>query len=172
MNKKGLLYLLLRYRRYDPAARSTLEIFFLYPGPKASACHFFSHKLWEAKLFFFARMISECARFLTGIEIHPGATIGPGLVIDHGLGLVIGETAEIGRDVTLFQGVTLGGVTSNKGKRHPTLGDGVIVGAGAKVLGAITIGDHAKIGSNAVVLNDIPAHATAVGIPAKVREQN
>ena len=171
MNPKGLLYLLQRYRRYDPAARSTVEIFFLYPGPKASACHFLSHKLWEAKLFFLARMVSECGRFLTGIEIHPGAIIGPGLVIDHGLGLVIGETAELGRHVTLFQGVTLGGVTSNKGKRHPTLGDGVIVGAGAKILGAITIGGHAKIGSNAVVLNDIPAHATAVGIPAKVRDQ-
>ena len=170
MKQKGLFYLLQRYQSYDPAARSVGEVFFLYPGPKASGCHIISHKLWQAGLFFLGRLVSEIGRILTGIEIHPGATIGPGLVIDHGMGLVIGETAEIGRDVTLFQGVTLGGVTSNKGKRHPTLGDGVIVGAGAKILGAIVIGERAKIGANAVVLNDIPANRTAVGIPAKIRE--
>ena len=171
MKQKGLVYLLNRYKNYDPAARSIGEIFFLYPGPKASACHFVAHKLWNAGFFFIGRLISEIGRFITGIEIHPGATIGPGLVIDHGVGVVVGETAEIGRDVTLFHGSTLGGVTFNKGKRHPTLCDGVIVGAGAKILGAITIGEYAKIGSNAVVITDIPAHATAVGIPAKVRDK-
>ena len=171
MKQKGLIYLLRRYQSYDPAARSIGEVFFLYPGPKASGCHFLGHILWQAEFFFLGRLISEIGRVLTGIEIHPGAEIGSGLVIDHGMGLVIGETAVIGRDVTLFQGVTLGGVTTNKGKRHPTLGNDVIVGAGAKILGAILIGEHAKIGSNAVVLTDIPAHATAVGIPAKIHEK-
>jgi serine O-acetyltransferase len=167
MKQKGIRYLLNRYRSCDPAARSALEVFFLYPGPKATALHFFAHRLWNMGCFFIARLVSEFGRMLTGIEIHPGAVIGPGLIIDHGMGLVIGETAEIGRDVTLFQGVALGGVTSNKSKRHPTLGDGVIVGAGAKILGAIHIGQHAKIGANAVVLADVPAGTTAVGVPAK-----
>ena len=170
MNKSGLNYLISRYRSCDPAARSDIEILFLYPGLKASFTHYLSHKLWTNGFHFAARFLSELGRLVSGIEIHPGAVIGPGLVIDHGMGLVIGETTIIGRDVNLFQGVTLGGVSAEKKKRHPTLGNRVTVGAGAKVLGDISIGDDVKIGANSVVLSDVPAGATAVGVPAKIRD--
>ncbi len=152
----------------DPAARSTWEIITTYPGIHAVLIHRLTHKLWKWNLKWLARFISYIGRWLTGIEIHPGATIGSRVFIDHGMGVVIGETAEIGDDSTLYHGVTLGGTSWNKGKRHPTLGKGVVVGAGAKILGPIMIGDGAKIGSNAVVVKDVPAGATAVGIPARI----
>ncbi len=155
----------------DPAARSTIEVLTCYPGIHARVLHRLSHMLWQAKLRWLARFISHIARWLTGIEIHPGATIGRRFFIDHGMGVVIGETAEIGDDVTLYHGVTLGGTSWKEGKRHPTLGNGVVVGAGAKILGPITIGDGAKIGSNAVVVKDVPAGATAAGIPARILEE-
>lgn len=151
----------------DPAARSKIEVFLLYPTIHALIAYRISHFLYTKKLFFLARLISQIARFITGIEIHPGAKIGKGLVIDHGMGVVIGETAEIGDNVLLYHGVTLGGTGKDKGKRHPTVGDNVIIGSGAKVLGAIFIGSNAKIGANSVVLKDVPEGATAVGIPAK-----
>jgi serine O-acetyltransferase len=152
----------------DPAARSTLEVLTCYPGVHARILHRMSHQLWSWRLFWLARLLSHIARFLTGIEIHPGATIGRRFFIDHGMGVVIGETAEIGDDVTLYHGVTLGGTSWKEGKRHPTLGNGVVVGAGAKILGPIHIGDGAKIGSNAVVVKEVPAGATAAGIPARI----
>lgn len=152
----------------DPAARSTLEVLLLYPGVHAIAAHRVAHKLHRKGHTFTARAISQAARFFTGIEIHPGATIGKGLMIDHGMGVVIGETAEIGNDCTIYQGVTLGGTGKDLGKRHPTLGNNVMVGAGAKVLGPMTIGDNSKVAANAVVLAEIPENSTAVGIPAKV----
>lgn len=152
----------------DPAARSTWEIITTYPGIHAVLIHRLTHKLWKWNLKWLARFISYIGRWLTGIEIHPGANIGSRVFIDHGMGVVIGETAEIGDDSTLYHGVTLGGTSWNKGKRHPTLGKGVVVGAGAKILGPIMIGDGAKIGSNAVVVKDVPAGATAVGIPARI----
>lgn len=151
----------------DPAARNIFEVF-LYPSLHALAFHKLSHALYRAKVPFFPRLISQFARFITGIEIHPGAKIGRGLFIDHGMGVVIGETAEIGDNVTLYQGVTLGGTGKEKGKRHPTLGNNVLVGVGAKILGAITIGDNARVGGGAVVLKDVPPYATAVGVPARV----
>lgn len=151
----------------DPAARSRLEVFLLYPSIHALMFYRISHFLYEHKLFFFARAISQFARTFTGIEIHPGAKIGKGLFIDHGMGVVIGETAEVGDNVTIYHGVTLGGTGKHKGKRHPTVGDDVIIGSGAKVLGPINVGDGAKIGANAVVVKDVPANATAVGVPAK-----
>ncbi len=154
----------------DPAARSTWEILTTYPGVHALLLHRVSHWLWHRGLKWLARMNAHIARWLTGIEIHPGATIGRRVFIDHGMGVVIGETAVIGDDCTLYHGVTLGGTTWKKGKRHPTLGRGVVIGAGAKVLGPIMIGDDAKIGSNAVVVKDVPAGATAVGIPARLIE--
>ena len=154
----------------DPAARSTWEVLTCYPGFHALLAHRFTHRLWAARLRWLARFISHLARWLTGIEIHPGATIGRRVFIDHGMGVVIGETAEIGDDCTLYHGVTLGGTSWNKGKRHPTLGRGVVVGAGAKILGPIVVGDGAKVGSNAVVVKDVPPDATAVGIPAKIIE--
>jgi len=155
----------------DPAARSSWEVLTCYPGLHAILFHRLTHWLWTgAHLRWLARWISHFARWLTGIEIHPGATIGRRFFIDHGMGVVIGETAHIGDDCTLYHGVTLGGTTWNKGKRHPTLGRGVIIGAGAKVLGPINVGDGAKIGSNAVVVKDVPAGATAVGIPARIME--
>jgi len=157
----------------DPAARTTWEVLTCYPGFHARTLHRLSHRLWCWKLKWLGRFVSHLARWLTGIEIHPAAVIGRRFFIDHGMGVVIGETAEIGDDVTLYHGVTLGGTTWNKGKRHPTLGNGVIAGAGAKILGPILVGDNAKIGSNAVVVRDVPAGATAVGIPARVlREGN
>jgi serine O-acetyltransferase len=155
----------------DPAARSTLEVLTCYPGVHARIMHRISHRLWQWRLFWLARFMSHVARFLTGIEIHPGATIGRRFFIDHGMGVVIGETAEIGDDVTLYHGVTLGGTSWKEGKRHPTLGNGVVVGAGAKILGPILIGDAAKIGSNAVVVKNVPAGATAAGIPARILDE-
>jgi serine O-acetyltransferase len=152
----------------DPAARSTWEVITCYPGFHALLFHRFAHWLWRMKLRWIARLVSHISRFLTGIEIHPGASIGRRFFIDHGMGVVIGETAEIGDDCTLYHGVTLGGTTWNKGKRHPTLARGVVIGAGAKVLGPITVGEGARIGSNAVVVRDVPPGATAVGIPARI----
>lgn len=152
----------------DPAARNTWEVITCYPGFHALLLHSVAHWLWNARLRWFGRLVSHMGRFFTGIEIHPGATIGRRVFIDHGMGVVIGETAEIGDDCTLYHGVTLGGTSWNQGKRHPTLGRGVVVGAGAKILGPITIGDGAKIGSNAVVVRDVPPGATAVGIPARI----
>jgi serine O-acetyltransferase len=155
----------------DPAARTHLEVLTTYPGVHALIMHRFSHWLWNARLYWLGRVFSHIGRGLTGIEIHPGATIGRRVFIDHGMGVVIGETAIIGDDCTLYHGVTLGGTSWNKGKRHPTLEQGVVIGAGAKVLGPITIGKNAKIGSNAVVVKDVPENATAVGIPARILEE-
>lgn len=152
----------------DPAARNAFEVVTCYPGLHAVWLHRLSHGLWVNGWKWLARMVSNFGRWLTGIEIHPGAKIGRRFFIDHGMGIVIGETAEIGNDVTLYQGVTLGGTSWNKGKRHPTLEDGVVVGAGAKVLGPFTVGAGAKIGSNAVVTKAVPAGATAVGIPGRI----
>ncbi|HDZ56562.1 MAG TPA: serine O-acetyltransferase [Pseudomonas xinjiangensis] len=152
----------------DPAARNTLEVLFCYPGLHAIWLHRVAHALWIREARLVARIISNFARWATGIEIHPGAKLGRRFFIDHGMGVVIGETADIGNDVTLYQGVTLGGTSWNKGKRHPTLEDGVVVGAGAKVLGPFTVGAGAKIGSNAVVTKAVPAGATAVGIPGRI----
>jgi len=151
----------------DPAARSRLAVVLCYPGFHAVAMHRFAHEAWQRGWFLFARMLSQMSRFMTGIEIHPGATIGRRLFIDHGMGAVIGETSEIGDDVTLYHGVTLGGISLDKGKRHPTLGNCVVVGAGAQVLGPIKIGDGARIGANAVVLKDVEPGTTMVGIPAR-----
>lgn len=156
------------YQVRDPAARSKLEIFLLYPGVHALIFHRLSHWLFEHGLFFLARLNSQLARHLTGIEIHPGAKIGRRFVIDHGMGIVIGETAEIGDDVLLYHGVTLGGTGKDQGKRHPTIGNGVMIACGAKVLGPFKVGDHARIAANAVVLSEIPPEATAVGVPARV----
>ncbi len=154
----------------DPAARTTWEVLTCYPGFHALTLHRLSHWLWGRRLHWFARAVSHFTRWITGVEIHPGATIGRRVFIDHGMGVVIGETAEIMNDCTLYHGVTLGGTSWNKGKRHPTLMPGVVVGAGAKVLGPITIGPGAKVGSNAVVVRDVPEGATAVGIPARIVE--
>jgi len=152
----------------DPAARSTLEILFCYPGLHAVWGHRLSHWLWTRHLKLLARWVSQLARGLTGIEIHPGATIAPGFFVDHGMGVVIGETSEVGADVTLYHGVTLGGTSLSKGKRHPTIGDRVVIGAGAKVLGAITIGDDSRIGANAVVVKSVPPNSVVVGVPGQV----
>ncbi|MCZ7564561.1 MAG: serine O-acetyltransferase [Burkholderiales bacterium] len=154
----------------DPAARTRFEVLTCYPGLHAIVFHRASHWLWMRGARWLARWVSHVARWLTGIEIHPGATIGRRFFIDHGMGVVIGETALIGDDCTLYHGVTLGGTTWQKGKRHPTLGNGVVIGAGAKVLGPISVGDGAKIGSNAVVVKDLPAGATAIGVPARIME--
>ena len=156
----------------DPAIRNVLEIFLCYPGLHAVWIYRISHIFYKLKLFLMARMINYVGRMLTGVDIHPGATIGKRLFIDHGQGVVIGETAIIGNDVVIFHGATLGGTGKDKGKRHPTIGNNVIIGCGAKVLGNITIGANAKIGANAVVLKDVPANATAVGVPAKVVKIN
>ena len=152
----------------DPAARSVLEVLTCYPGIHAITLHRLAHWLWGHRLRWLARFVAHISRFLTGIEIHPGATIGRRFFIDHGMGVVIGETAVIGDDVTLYHGVTLGGTSWKKGKRHPTLENGVVIGAGAKVLGPITMGAGAKVGSNAVVVRDVPGGATAVGNPARI----
>jgi len=154
----------------DPAARTTWEVLTCYPGLHALILHRINHWLWGLGLKWMARLGSNIARWMTGIEIHPGATIGRRFFIDHGMGVVIGETATIGDDCTLYHGVTLGGTSWNKGKRHPTLERGVVIGAGAKVLGPITLGEQAKVGSNAVVVRDVPPGATAVGIPARIVE--
>ena len=167
-----LLETLNAYQKRDPAARSKLEIFLLYAGVHATLYHRLAHWLYRHKLRFLARCVSHWSRFWTGIEIHPGATIGRRLVIDHGTGIVIGETAQLGDDVLLYQGVTLGGTGKDTGKRHPTLGNNVLVGAGAKVLGPITIHDNARIAAGAVVLQEVPEGATAVGVPAQIVRVN
>ena len=163
------------YLERDPAARSSLEVLLCYPGFHALVSYRLCHRLWQNRLYLFGRIISHISRILTGIEIHPGAKIGKRFVIDHGSGVVIGETAEIGNDVTIYHGVTLGGVApsvdsvSQVGqKRHPTLGDGVIIGSGAQILGPVIIGEHARVGANSVVTKDVPRSLTAVGVPAKI----
>ena len=160
--------LLTAYQRRDPAARSKLVIFLLYPGVHAVLYHRVAHWLYVHHRLFLARCVSQWSRFWTGIEIHPGATIGRRLVIDHGMGVIIGETTEIGDDCLLYQGVTLGGTGKDKGKRHPTLGNNVLVGSGAKVLGPFKVGDNARIAAGAVVLREVPSGCTAVGVPAQV----
>ncbi len=160
------------YQARDPAARSRLEIFLLYPGVHAVLYHRLAHFLYVHHLKFLARFVSQWSRFWTGIEIHPGAKLGRRLVIDHGMGIVIGETAEVGDDCLIYHGVTLGGTGKDVGKRHPTLGDNVLIGAGAKVLGPVYIGDNVRIGAGSVVLKNIPANATAVGVPAEVVRVN
>ena len=155
-------------RSSDPAARSFLEVVLTYPGLHAVWSYRFSHWLWTHKLRFFARFVAAIARVLTNVDIHPAATIGERLFIDHGIGVVVGETSIIGNDVTLYQGVTLGGTSLEHGKRHPTLGNGVTVGAGAKILGAITIGHDARIGANSVVIRDVPPGAVVVGVPGQI----
>ena len=152
----------------DPACRSALDVVFSYPGFHAVFLHRISHRLWGWRLFFLARLLSHVGRFLTGIEIHPAVRAGKGLFIDHGMGVVIGETTEIGENVTLYQGVTLGGVSLKKEKRHPTLRNNVVVGAGAKVLGPFEVGENSRIGSNSVVVNEVPPNSTVVGIPGRI----
>ncbi len=154
--------------REDPAAKSVIEIFFCYPGLHAILAHRLAHRLYKWHVPLIPRLISQISRFLTGIEIHPGATIGRRFFIDHGMGVVIGETAEIGDDVLLYQGVTLGGTGNETGKRHPTLGNNVVVGTGAKVLGNIRIGNHVRIGAGSVVVHPVPDYSTVVGIPGRV----
>ena len=163
----GLLDFLKAYRNYDPAAKSTMEIALLYPGPRAMVFYRAANWLYLQRLTFLARLVSEVGRTLSGIEIHPGATIGRRLVIDHGMGLVIGETAEIGDDCILFHGVTLGGTKFDPVKRHPTVGHRVLIGAGAKILGPITLGDDSRVGANAVVTRSVDKGVTVVGNPAK-----
>lgn len=155
------------FRSYDPAARSSLEVLLLYPGVKAVLLHRLAHCLFSWRLFFLARLVSETSRFLTGIDIHPGAKLGKNIIIDHGMGTVIGETAVVGDNCILYQGVTLGGTNLQKQKRHPTLECNVVVGAGAKVLGNIAIGRGTRIGANSVVIEDVPPFSTVVGIPGK-----
>lgn len=164
---KRLRYDIKAIRERDPAARNGFEVLLLYSGLHAVIYHRWANFFYRHKWFFTARLISQCSRHLTGIEIHPGATIGKGLFIDHGMGVIIGETTVIGDDCTIYQGVTLGGTGKDKGKRHPTLGNNVMVGSGAKVLGPFTVGDGAKIAAGAVVLSEVAPGATAVGVPAK-----
>ena len=156
------------FMQRDPAARSKIEVILCYSGYHALVLHRFANAAWRRNYFLLGRFISNFSRFITGIEIHPGATIGRRFFIDHGMGVVLGETSEVGDDVTLYQGVTLGGTSLETGKRHPTLGNGVIVGSGAQILGPIIISDAARVGANAVVLEDVPIGATVVGIPAKI----
>ena len=156
------------YQKRDPAARSKLEIFLLYPGVHAIINHRIAHWFYRRRLFFLARLVSQWSRHFTGIEIHPGAQIGRRLVIDHGMGIVIGETAEVGDDVLIYHGVTLGGTGKDQGKRHPTIGNNVLIGCGAKVLGPFKVGDNSRIASNSVVLSEVPNDATAVGVPARL----
>ena len=155
---------------HDPAARNAWQVVFVYPGFYARQFHRMEHTLWNWHIPVLPRLMAHITRFLTGIEIHPGARIGEGFFIDHGMGVVIGETAEIGDGVSLYQGVTLGGTSMQKAKRHPTLGNNVVIGAGAKIIGAITIGDNSKIGAGSVVTNTVPPHATVVGVPGRVVE--
>lgn len=166
---KNLKYDIENVMKNDPAARTKLEVLLLYQSIHVLIFYRIAHGLYKIKLFFLARLISQLGRFFTGIEIHPGAKIGKGLFIDHGMGVVIGETAEIGYNVTIYHGVTLGGTGKDKGKRHPTIGNNVIIGCGAKILGPISIGDGAKIGANSVVLKNVPKGKTAVGIPAVIK---
>lgn len=163
-----LIETLSAYQARDPAARSKVEIFLLYPGVHAIIYHRVAHWLYGKRLFFLARLVSQWSRHWTGIEIHPGATIGRRFVVDHGMGIVIGETAEVGDDVLLYHGVTLGGTGKDQGKRHPTIGNNVLIGCGAKVLGPFSVGDGSRIAANSVVLTEVPANATAVGVPAKI----
>lgn len=163
---------ILAYRQRDPAARSGLEVFLCYPGLHAVIFHHLSNFLWRHGFTTSGRFVSHIGRFLTGIEIHPGAKLGRRFVIDHGMGVVIGETAEIGDDVYIYHQVTLGGTSTEQGKRHPTIGNNVIIGAGAKILGAITVGDNARVGANAVVVAAVPADTTVVGIPARAVERS
>jgi serine O-acetyltransferase len=156
----------------DPACRNRLEVWLFYPGFHALVLHRLANRLWRFELYFLARLISHISRFLTGIEIHPGAKIGRGVFIDHGMGVVIGETAEVGDNVTLYQQVVLGGTGKERGKRHPTIGPNVVIGAGAKILGALQVGEGARIGAGAVVLQDVPARATVVGVPGRVVREN
>lgn len=156
------------YKQRDPAARSSFEIFLLYPGVRATIDHRIAHFFYKGNMKFIARTVSQISRNATGIEIHPGAKIGKRLVIDHGMGVVVGETAEIGDDCLLYQGVTLGGTGKDSGKRHPTLGNNVMVGAGAKVLGPFKVGSNSRVAANAVVLSEVPESSTAVGIPARI----
>ena len=165
---KYLMETIRAYQARDPAARSAFEIWLYYPGVKAVMRHRRAHWCWTHGLKFIGRGISQRTRRITGIEIHPGATVGRRLVIDHGMGVVVGETAEIGDDVLLYQGVTLGGTGKDQGKRHPTIGNNVLIGSGAKVLGPFTVGDNSRIASNAVVLSEVPPDSTAVGVPARV----
>lgn len=155
---------------HDPAARNVWEVIFLYPGFHARQCHRLAHTLWNWRIPFLPQLVSHVSRFITGIEIHPGAEIGEGFFIDHGMGVVIGETSEIKDNVALYQGVTLGGTSLQKKKRHPTLGNNVVVGAGAKLIGAITIGDNVKVGASSVVISSVPHNATVVGVPGRVVE--
>ncbi|EGT3616838.1 serine O-acetyltransferase [Clostridium perfringens] len=166
---KRLRYDIESVMKNDPAARTKIEVLLLYQSIHVLIFYRIANRLYRFKLFFLARLISQLGRFFTGIEIHPGAKIGKGLFIDHGMGVVIGETAEIGDNVTIYHGVTLGGTGKEKGKRHPTVGNNVIIGCGAKILGPISIGDGAKIGANSVVLKDVPKGKTAVGIPAVIK---
>lgn len=166
---KNLKYDIENVMKNDPAARTKLEVLLLYQSIHVLIFYRIAHGLYKIKLFFLARLISQLGRFFTGIEIHPGAKIGKGLFIDHGIGVVIGETAEIGDNVTIYHGVTLGGTGKDKGKRHPTIGNDVIIGCGAKILGPISIGNGAKIGANSVVLKNVPKGKTAVGIPAVIK---
>ena len=166
---KNLKYDIENVMKNDPAARTKLEVLLLYQSIHVLIFYRIAHGLYKIKLFFLARLVSQLGRFFTGIEIHPGAKIGKGLFIDHGMGVVIGETAEIGDNVTIYHGVTLGGTGKDKGKRHPTIGNNVIIGCGAKILGPISIGDGAKIGANSVVLKDVPKVKTVVGIPAVIK---
>ena len=163
----GLRYDIKAIKERDPAARNAFEIFMLYPGLHAVMWHRPAHWLYKHKWYFLARMISQCTKFWTGIEIHPGAKIGSGVFIDHGTGVVIGETAEVGDNCTIYQNATLGGTGKDTGKRHPTIGKNVMIGAGAKILGPFTVGDNSKIAANAVVLNEVPPNTTCVGVPAK-----
>jgi serine O-acetyltransferase len=164
----GLLYDARQIKKRDPAARGILGVIFLYPGFHALIYHRIGHFFYRLKLYAVARWVSQTGRLFTGIEIHPGANIGKGLFLDHGMGIVIGETSVIGNNCTIYHGVTLGGTGNEKGKRHPTIGNNVLIGAGAKLLGPFTVGDNVMIGANAVVLTDIPDKATVVGIPGKV----
>ena len=166
---KNLKYDIENVMKNDPAVRTKLEVLLIYQSIHVLIFYRIAHGLYKIKLFFLARLISQLGRFFTGIEIHPGAKIGKGLFIDHGMGVVIGETAEIGDNVTIYHGVTLGGTGKDKGKRHPTIGNDVIIGCGAKILGPISIGDGAKIGANSVVLKNVPKGKTAVGIPAVIK---
>jgi serine O-acetyltransferase len=156
----------------DPASRSRLEALLCYPGVHALAFHRAAHRLWGAGWFGSARFLSHLSRFLTGIEIHPAARLGPGLFIDHGMGVVIGETAEVGRNVTLYQGVSLAGTSLKREKRHPTLGDNVVVGAGAKIIGGFTIGDNSRIGAGSVVVREVPPNSVVVGVPGRVTHKD
>ncbi len=173
-----IVFLLIVFRREveavferDPAARSYLEVVLLYSGLHALVLHRIAHLFFKLKVPFLPRLLSQVARFFTGIEIHPGAQIGEALFIDHGMGVVIGETSVVGRNVTLYQGVTLGGTGKEKGKRHPNIGDNVVVGTGAKILGNITVGENSYIGANAVVLKDVPPNSTVVGVPGRITKQ-